>query len=55
VADVGKIARELDWRPRLSVEEGFRAMAGWFAERGGDDALAAYSAASHAPRSRGSG
>jgi nucleoside-diphosphate-sugar epimerase len=49
VADIGKIARELDWRPRLSVEQGFRAMADWFAERYDDDALAAYCAASHAP------
>jgi len=48
VANIDKIGRELAWRPRFSVAEGFRAMAAWFAQL--DDAgLEAYLGRTNAP------
>jgi nucleoside-diphosphate-sugar epimerase len=52
VSNIEKISRELDWRPRFSLEQGFRAMASWLAQL--DDAgLDAYLGRTNAPSVRG--
>ena len=46
LADIGKITRELSWKPVVPVESGFRAMVEWFDRTFDEASLAAYCASS---------